>query len=244
MNIVTIPTNELTMTSREIADACVKRHDHVMRDIKKLIEFYAKKYSPQKWGQWVRQSQYQDPTGRTLSQYELNQDATIDLITGYSIEHRHAVNQRWQELEQQVAKPDPMAALSDPAALRQILIGYTEKVIQLKNKVEVLEPKAQALNRLTVADGCMNPTVAAKNLQVRPKQLFDYLKQNKWIYRRAGAKHNSAYQEKIQQGLLKHKVTIVEREDGTEKVVEQVLVTAKGLAKLASIFTQETTGGL
>lgn len=32
---------------------------------------------------------------------------------------------------------------------------------------------------------------------------------------------------------LEHKVTTVERSDGTVKMVEQVLVTPKGLAKLA-----------
>ena len=34
-------------------------------------------------------------------------------------------------------------------------------------------------------------------------------------------------------GLVDYKVTTVSRSDGTEKIVEQVLVTAKGLAKLA-----------
>ena len=33
--------------------------------------------------------------------------------------------------------------------------------------------------------------------------------------------------------LVDYKVTTVSRSDGTEKIVEQVLVTAKGLAKLA-----------
>lgn len=43
----------------------------------------------------------------------------------------------------------------------------------------------------------------------------------------------SAYQDRIKSSLLTHKVTTVSRSDGTEKIVEQVLVTAKGLAKLA-----------
>jgi hypothetical protein len=47
------------------------------------------------------------------------------------------------------------------------------------------------------------------------------------------------YQGKIQQGLLIHKVTTVETSDGREKTVEQVLVSPKGLAKLASFVCQE-----
>jgi hypothetical protein len=37
----------------------------------------------------------------------------------------------------------------------------------------------------------------------------------------------------LQAGHLEHKVTTVSRSDGSEKTVEQVLVTPKGLARLA-----------
>lgn len=38
----------------------------------------------------------------------------------------------------------------------------------------------------------------------------------------------------IQQGMLTHKVVTVQTGDGREKIVENVLVTPKGLAKLAA----------
>lgn len=128
---------------------------------------------------------------------------------------------------------DPMQVLSDPAAMRGLLLTYTEKVLALESKVEVLAPKAEALERIAEADGAMNCTLAAKTLQVQPKRLFDWLRANRWIYRRPGAAGNVAYQDKIQSGYLTHKVTTVQREDGTEKVVEQVMVTGKGLARLS-----------
>ncbi|MFC4158300.1 phage antirepressor KilAC domain-containing protein [Chitinimonas lacunae] len=76
-------------------------------------------------------------------------------------------------------------------------------------------------------------TDAAKQLQMRPKDLIAWLSQHHWIYRRSGSDAWTAYQERIERGLLEHKVTTVEREDGTEKVVTQARVTAKGLARLA-----------
>lgn len=131
---------------------------------------------------------------------------------------------------------DPMQILSDPAAMRGLLLTYTEKVLALESKVEVLAPKAEALERIAEADGAMNCTLAAKTLQIQPKRLFDWMRAHHWIYRRPGGSGNVAYQDKIQSGYLTHKVTTVQREDGTEKVVEQVMVTGKGIAKLAQSF--------
>lgn len=128
---------------------------------------------------------------------------------------------------------DPMEVLTDPAAMRGILLSYTEKVLKLQAEKAELEPKAQALDRIAHADGSTCITNAAKDLQVRSKVLFGYLSQNKWIYRRQGGTCWVAYQDKLQQGLLEHKVTIVTRGDGTEKVTEQVLITPKGLARLS-----------
>ena len=79
-------------------------------------------------------------------------------------------------------------------------------------------------------------TNAAKNLQIRPKDLFSYLSAQKWIYRRQGGIGWIAYQDKLQAGLLEHKITTVERSDGSEKITEQVLVAAKGMAKLAGLL--------
>ena len=130
--------------------------------------------------------------------------------------------------------------LGDPAQLRQALLGYTEKVIALQSQVSVMEPKVEALNRIAMSDGSMYLTDAAKHLQVQPKWLFRWLQQHQWIYRRAGGSGFIGYQSRIQVGYLEHKVSTVERSDGSTKAAEQVRLTAKGLAKLAEVFsTQE-----
>lgn len=131
---------------------------------------------------------------------------------------------------------DPMAALNDAEFLRGTLLSYSEKVIALEHKVEEMQPDVEALDRIAKADGSMCITNAAKHLQVQPRFLFKMMSENHWIYRRAGGKTWLAYQDKIQQGVLEHKVTTVSRSDGSEKVVEQVLVTAKGLTKLSKML--------
>ncbi|MDC9615591.1 phage antirepressor KilAC domain-containing protein [Xenorhabdus khoisanae] len=135
---------------------------------------------------------------------------------------------------------DPMQMLNDPAAMRGILLTYTEKVIALEEKMEEMKPDVDAFERIAKkSTGSMCVTDAAKHLQIKPKTLFDTLSSTKWIYRRLGKKSWVGYQDKLQQGLLEHKITVVAKDDGTERVCEQVLVTAKGISKLAKLLSVE-----
>ncbi len=127
--------------------------------------------------------------------------------------------------------------LENPAHLRAVLLDYTEKVIALESEVKELQPKAEGYERIALADGSLCITDAAKTLGMRRKDLFAWLQQNKWAYRRAGNLHLVGYQTKLQQCLLEMKVHEVTRADGSSKITEQCRVTPKGLAKLAEIFS-------
>jgi phage antirepressor YoqD-like protein len=137
---------------------------------------------------------------------------------------------------------DHIKTLSDPSALRALLLTYSERVIELEETVKVIQPKADALERLSCAEGSLCVTDAAKALKQPPRRFFANLSARKWLYRRAGCSHWLGYQDKVQAGYLEHKVETVTRPDGSEKVVEQVRVTPKGLAKLAQIFGSEGSG--
>lgn len=135
---------------------------------------------------------------------------------------------------------DPMAALNDPATMREILLTYTEKVLVLESKVEEMRPDVEALERIAKADGSLNLTEAAKALQQPPRKFSQHLCSQHWIYKRPGAKNWLGYQDKVQQGLVEHKVTTVTLADGSDRLCEQVRITPKGIAKLAQ---QLSAGG-
>lgn len=118
-------------------------------------------------------------------------------------------------------------------AIPQTLPEALRLAAELAEANELMKPKVEALDRIATSDGGMCITNAAKDLQMRPKDLFLWMRANEWIYRRPGGKADVAYQRRLQTGVLEHKVTTVSRTDGSEKTVEQVLVTPKGLAVLA-----------
>ncbi|MGO7279399.1 phage antirepressor KilAC domain-containing protein [Rhizobium ruizarguesonis] len=226
MNFVAIPT--VTMSSVEIAELTEKRHDHVIRDIKVMLDDLGEDLP--KFG-----GIYSDAYGRDQKCYNLPRDLTETLLLGYSAPLRRKVLARLRQLEGFMA--DPAAVLNDPATLRSILLQNVEKVIALEAEVGELRPVREALQRISTADGSLCITEAAKALQLRPKDLFQWLRQNGWIYRRPGSSYDLGYQSKTTAGLLEHKVTTVLRADGSEKISEQVRVTTKGLTKLASLIT-------
>lgn len=158
----------------------------------------------------------------------------MTLITGYSIPLRKKVIDRLDELARHVSSPQ--AALNDPAQLRHLLLENVDRVLNLQAELAELSPLAKSYDLLTRTDGTMCVTDAAKVLDLRPKDLFTWLQAHKWIYRRAGNGHWVGYQNRIQAGLLDHRVQEVTRSDGASNITEQVRITAKGLAKLGEHF--------
>ena len=124
------------------------------------------------------------------------------------------------------------ADLNDPDTLRGLLLNYSAEVKTLRESVSEQAPVVKAFHLLeTATDGSMCITDAAKQLQVRPKDLFSWLNHNGWTFRRGSVL--TAYQQRIQQGVLECKLTHIKTEEGRERVCLQVFVTPKGLGTLA-----------
>ncbi|MFG1247610.1 antA/AntB antirepressor family protein [Xanthobacter flavus] len=178
--------------------------------------------------------------GRPSKEYAI----TIDMAKELSMVERNEQGKKarayfieCERVAREVKPIDAMQVLNDPAAMRGLLLSYSEKVLALEARVAEQQEDVVALERIATAEGSLCITDSAKALQVRPKDLFDYLRAHNWIYRRAGAAHDVGYQARVNAGDLEHKVTTVLRADGTEKVVEQVRVTPRGLAKLAKLMS-------
>ena len=147
------------------------------------------------------------------------------------------VNQVFIDYRSGKLKPfDPHAILSDPAAMRGLLLTYTEKVIALEEKVADLTPKAEALDRLADAEGLANMTTAAKLIGIPPRKFIQHLHAHHWIFRNRGSGKWEGHADRVRQGLLDHKFHTVIDSEGFERAVPQVYVTAKGVARLSVLL--------
>ncbi|MDC4880071.1 phage antirepressor KilAC domain-containing protein [Acinetobacter baumannii] len=229
--------NIQTMTSLEIADLVQSEHRAVILSIERLVKRGIIQLPPMVK---VENKQSLSPNRFTkvyVFTGEQGKRDSIIVVAQLCPEFTARLVDRWQELEAQVAKPvDPMQLLSDPNLLRNALLTYSEKVIELEQKVEVMQPTVEAFDRIATADGSLCLTDTAKALQMRPKDFISLLNRKQWIYKRAGATHYVGYQDKVQSGYLEHKVMEVTRGDGSTKITEQVRVTPKGLTKLSKLL--------
>lgn len=244
--VLTGPQNGdgLTMNSQEIADLVNSRHDNV----KVAIERLAKKGviqlpAMQDFGIINNLGLPRSVSAYVFTGKQGKRDSLI-VVAQLCPEFTARIVDRWQELEEQARAPQQLTTLE----ILQIAMQSEQERLRLEAanhelelQVEAAKPKVEALERIAVADGSLNLTEAAKALQQQPKKFNQHLCSQRWIYKRAGGKQWLGYQDKVQQGLVEHKVTMVPLADGGERLCEQVRITPKGLTRLAQ---QLSMGGV
>lgn len=120
----------------------------------------------------------------------------------------------------------PAIDVDDNATLRALLLGRMDTI-------EALAPKAEAFDRIADARGNLTLTEAAKVLKLGRKELTTWLFRNGWTYRAPGNGRWMGYRAKEIAGVVEHRISRLPRTDGTERVVQSLLITPKGLAQLA-----------
>lgn len=140
-NIMQVNAVNKTMSSREIAKLCEKRHDHVCRDIDNLNQSYESMGLPR-----VGEGYYTHPnTGsQQHRQFLLTQEQCVDLITGYNREIRIRINRRWAELEQKSAQPQI------PQTFAEALQLAANQALQIEQNAPKVAHYDKVVNRHTL----------------------------------------------------------------------------------------------
>lgn len=124
-----------TMSSREIADLCETRHNQVVETIQRLFDKGVLRESRK-----TTRTHRPEGGGRPTEVYDLTKRDTLVVASGYNEELRARIIDRWQELEAR-DKLDVQRALSDPAALRTLLLENVEARLKLEQTVKANAPK-------------------------------------------------------------------------------------------------------
>lgn len=107
ISIIHNTLSTLTMSSREIAELTGKRHNDVLRDIRNMASALSRSFA-----------QKSEPSagGRPLKVFLLHKREALILMSGYSVELRARIIDRWMELEE--------AALEAPPCLSALRSRY------------------------------------------------------------------------------------------------------------------------
>ena len=176
MNQLMVMNNEVTMSSREIAELVGKEHKHVMRDLRVLSEQLGDMFEGvvQFWTHPQNKQQYEE--------YAIKRDTCITLLTGYDSVSRMRVIKRWQELEaaQKPAIPQTYAAALLEAG------RLAMELEQAEAQLAIAAPKAEFVDRYVDATGTYGFRQVAKMLSVKENWFSDFLIENGIMYRLSG----------------------------------------------------------
>ena len=102
------------------------------------------------------------------------------MAMSYSYELQAQIFDRMTAMEEALKKP--ALNLDDPAFLRQALLGYTEKVIELEQQVQLQAPKVAFVDKYVAGNGNKTFRQVAKLLQVKENTFRSFLVENKIMY--------------------------------------------------------------
>jgi len=168
----------LTMSSVEIAELTGKEHKNVMVDIREMLKSLNKAVAD-----FSATAFYEvNNAKREREIFNLPKRETLILVSGYSIQMRAKIIDRWQELEKQtIALPNFL----DPAESAIAWANeYRAKRLALAT-IEQQKPAVEFVDRFVNIKSSKSITEVAKILGVGQREFFDWLAEKKIIYKRS-----------------------------------------------------------
>lgn len=174
--------------SREVAERFDKRHDHVLRDIKKIIDDLG---SPQDWVHLFYEKTYiNEQNKQVYPEFEMSRDGFTLLAMGFTgkkalewkLKYINAFNKMEEALTEQTKKALPTTYKE---ALIQLL-ETVEKNEQLESERKVLLPKADYHDTVLNKEGLITTTIVAKDIGLTSAaKLHQIMYLNKIIYKKS-----------------------------------------------------------
>lgn len=178
-------SGSLTMSSVEIADLTGKEHKNVLADTRKMLSDLD--ISPADFS-----AVYKDQQLKDRPCFNLPKDLTLTLISGYSIQLRKKIIDRWLELEgAQFKMPQTFAEALRLAADTQEALDSAQK------QIEADKPKVEFAMAVRNMQGACKVGEFAKVIGTGRNRLFEQMRQDGILMI-----NNQPYQRYIDQGFF------------------------------------------
>lgn len=214
--------NQLTMSSKEIAELTNKEHKNVLADIRKLLtelNLATANFSA------IATVSTGNSGSKQIEVFNLPKRECLILVSGYSIGLRAKIIDRWQELENQTQLT---VFGHDTSTHRGALLALVASL----DKIEADKPKVQYFDNLVERNLLTNLRDTAKELYVKQNEFIGWLLGNKYLYR--DAKNQLKPYSKYTPDLFELKEFINRYNN---KAGSQLLVTPKGRETFSLLLT-------
>ena len=214
-------SQELTMTSREIADLVELRHDNVKRTIESLAK-----------QEVIRLPQIEDvknDKNQTVSQYVIGKRDTYVIVAQLSPAFTARLVDRWQELEaaQKPALPD----FTNPVEAARAWADAKEAEQKALIALEEAKPAVEFVSHYVERAALQNATQVAQTFKMSAVAMNKHLDNVGGVYNKSVKRGRTFCQSWVDDGNGEMKQT--------EMGYPQALFTTKGALRVHEIFTSE-----
>lgn len=211
-------SSAITMSSREIAEYVGTSHDSVLKTVRQLAERGVVS---------ANETPYIHPQNRqTYPEFQLSYRDTMVVVSGYSVEVRARIIDRWQELEAQAAPALPQTWAQ---ALR-LAAEQAEQLEQQQAQLALAAPKVNFYDTVVERTGLMTAS------QVGQKLGMSAIKLNKRLDDLRVYSRNVKRARIFQQWVLDKRYGLLKQ---TEQGYSQPLFTTAGEAWIVERLTSE-----
>lgn len=188
-DIMQVGSISKTMSSREMAALCKKRHDNTLLIIRDLEN---KGLLENSRPQYYTHAQ----NGQQYIEYISDKRDSLVIVARLSPEFMAAVIDRWQELEQQVSASNPVMPAVPQSFSEALLLAGT-----LQQKIEQDAPKVAHYNAVVDRKTLLNATTVAQSVGINSATALNKILDAMGVYNLA-CKRNRAFKGWfIEQGL-------------------------------------------
>ena len=215
---------EVVMSSLDIVELTGKRHDNVMADIRKEI-----KNLGEELGQLIfQESYYTNKQNKKQPCYEFSKKGAMQLALKYDAMTRFKVIEYIEVLESEMK---PKLPTTYREALEELL-QQVEENERLSLENEEMKPKAQFAEAVEISTNSVSVSHVAKiarkkGINIGQNKLFDWLRDNGYLVKRAGITRNTPTQRSMDLKVMEL-VASVQELNGESKTSYTTKITGKG----------------